>query len=423
MRRFWACLLAVLLLAGCGAQRTDPPAGEYTVPESETGHAEPGGAFTLTTEWAEYDPSVKQVWFLLRNNSGAEAETGADYRLETLGENGAWYQVPFAENTGWDDILYILPAGKERAFSCLLSMFDHDFSGGGTYRIVKEIAGQTCAGEFRLKAGAPVSAERPYGFAPLEDLPGDYAPEDAARDGCLVFQAGETARDQDVVHIFLKKVRLGIPCQLRIGRCTDEGALVLEDIVCEEVGGAGRFAWRMDDSRDGFSAQPGRTPVCYYSYLTADRRGIALSSGVDAARSYGEPSLVILFNGEFPQSVWDTVDAMAGDLMAGSSIRYRVWSGDGTRYAFLTEAPLEFGYGDAGRGELHTLADYDGLETEILGIRWLDSRTLELDVRQVSSPEGESIAVELWNTETGTLTGSGLTYCTPSFVDPRDLRS
>lgn len=61
--------------------------------------------------------------------------------------------------------------GEKQAFPCILSLFDYDFSGGGTFRVIKEIGEYTAAAEFTLTKGAVISAETPYGFGPMEEVP------------------------------------------------------------------------------------------------------------------------------------------------------------------------------------------------------------------------------------------------------------
>ena len=68
-------------------------------------------------------------------------------------------------------MLYTLPSGEKQAFPCILSLFDYDFSGGGTFRVIKEIGEYTAAAEFTLTKGAVISAETPYGFGPMEEVP------------------------------------------------------------------------------------------------------------------------------------------------------------------------------------------------------------------------------------------------------------
>ena len=163
MKRIWSCLLALLLLAGCGGEAQES-AGETPAEEAPA-----AGSYSLgmTTEWAEYDPSVDTIWCVLSyEGEGDPLEFGSEYRLEVRTDSG-WEQVPFAEDTGWDDILYTLPAGESWAFPCVLSLFGCDFT-EGTYRVVKEVAvlpGEgdplPCRAEFTLREGAAVSSEAP----------------------------------------------------------------------------------------------------------------------------------------------------------------------------------------------------------------------------------------------------------------------
>ena len=79
--------------------------------------------------------------------------------------------MPLQENVGWESVLYLLASGGKQAACCRLSQFAYTFSSGDRLRIVKEVEGQTVAAEFRLEEGAAVSAETPYGFGALEELP------------------------------------------------------------------------------------------------------------------------------------------------------------------------------------------------------------------------------------------------------------
>lgn len=448
MKKVWnifPALALALSLTACGAapaaggmaESVPAPAEADSLAQTTVREAGPDVGCAMTTEWSEYAPGVETVTVLLENRSDQAWETGADFSVEVdLGQNGSpsWYRLEPADGEGvyFIAIAYGVEPHDTLALSCWLPGYDFSRFPEGRFRIVKTISRrekgvwvrENLAAEFTITAGAPVTPERPYGFAPLEDLPPDYTAEMAGEDGCVVFPKSGEIVNGDAVDAFLQKAALGIPCQLRIARFTDEGAIVLEDIVYENFNGVsgGRYLWRRDDSRDGFSASPGIDPTSYWSYLIADRRGIALSSSVDSSHSYGVPDLVVLFNSEATIEQTEAVAAMDDALMADNVTRFQVWSPDGTQWAALTDEPLEFAWGGEGHGETHSLADYDGLDAEILGVSWADEHTLSLVVRQAEGlPDGKPIVIYRFDISSKALTATDLTWCVPSYIDPRSI--
>lgn len=378
MKKLISILLLFAMLTACGVQKTTPeekgpPAGEMTLPESTQTEYDAGEcACTMTTEWTEYDPSVGAVWYILKNESGQDVETGADYQLETLGENGSWYQVPLVENAAWYAIAYELPAGGSIALACSFSMFDYDFSGGGTYRIVKEVEGQTCTAEFRLKAGAAISADAPYGFAPLEDLPEIYGADTAAENDVVYTNDG--VKNGNAVETFLHKVGLGVPSQLRTVQDYGEGAVMVIDAIYEN----GHFLWRMRQGEDVAEER--------FSYIVTDGTDLYLSNGADweTAERYAGKELAWLVPMETagPELV-SAVEKLTEDRLAANTARYRVWSADGQWDASLTDVPTEFSVNfhvgsGGGWGTMYDLNRWDGLETAIWGLEWQEDGKLLL---------------------------------------------
>ncbi|WP_298034961.1 immunoglobulin-like domain-containing protein [uncultured Dysosmobacter sp.] len=364
MKRIFVCLLCVLLLAGCGkkdagevlAAEKDPHAGEAALEEHPVQPAADNGDYMLSTEWPEYDPSVKTVWFTLENHSGADIETGVDYGLEALGENGNWRQVPFVDNAAWTAQALCVPDGETIALPCALGMFDYDFSGGGAYRVTKEVEGQTCAAQFQLKDGAAVSAETPYGKGPLEEVP-----EDGSGADVTFTENGPDSLES--VSVFLEKVRLGIPCQLRAAQ--GESWPMVIDVFYENS----HFLWRM---RTGGEIAEER-----FSYIVTDGTDIYLSNGADwpTAEKFMNKELTWLLPPGYGGGFVETVEDMTSDRLAGNSARYRVWSADGCYDAMLTETPTEFGVGrqkpgEGSWGQLFDIQDWDGLETAVHSLDW-----------------------------------------------------
>ena len=387
MRRIWICLLALLVLAGCGEQETD--AGEPPA-EQETS----SGSFSLEldTEWDVYDPSAEEIWCILSyEGEGDPLEFGAEYRLEVQTDSG-WEQVPFVEGTGWDSVLYTLHVGESWAFPCVLSLFDYSFT-DGTYRVVKEIGDQTLTAEFTLTDGAAISAETPYGFGPMEDLPEDWDTAEAAASGAVVFtEAG--VENADAAATFLEKVSLGIPCQLRTLQNYYESWPMLIDVIYENDS----FLWRM---RTG-----GEITEKRFSYIVTDGTDVYLSNGADwdSTERYDSDKAFLLPSGSGGDLVPRAQELMA-DQTAGSTVRYRIWSADGVWDASLTETPTEFGVGwqrpgEGSSGNLYDLGDWYDETPAITDIAWQADGTLRLTCRL----EAGGVQTFDFDPETGYLT-------------------
>lgn len=388
MKRIWICLLALLVLAGCG----DPgDVAVTTVYETD----DPPRA-TLTAERDAYDPSVETVWCVLSyEGEGEPLEYGTSYWLDVREEDGTWTQVPLAENTGWDAVLYTLPSGEKQAFPCSLSMFDYDFSGGGTFRVVKTVGDQPLTAEFTLTEGAAISAETPYGFGPMEDLPENWDTAEAAASGAVVFtEAG--MENADAAETFLQKVSLGIPSQLRTLQNYYESWPMLIDVIYENDS----FRWRM---RTG-----GELTEKRFSYIVTDGTDVYLSNGADwdSTERYDSDKAFLLPSGSGGDLVPRAQELMA-DQTAGNITRYRLWSPSGEWCVRRSEGddPLDLslvyskpGYGSGSQG-----LDLGELRAGITGIRnmvWQADDTLHLTCETL----GEGIQIFVYDPETEELT-------------------
>lgn len=365
MKRLWICLLALLVLAGCGSSGT----GTEEARQEEQTPSSGSYSLGLATEWDAYDPSVETIWCIVSSGgTGAPLEYGAEYRLDVHTDSG-WEEIPLREDAAWDMVLYSRDPGESWAFACSLSMFDYDFSGGGTFRVVKEIGDQTLTAEFTLTDGAAISAETPYGFGPMEDLPEDWDTAEAAASGAVVFtEAG--MENADAAETFLEKVSLGIPCQLRTVQDYYESWPMLIDVIYENDS----FRWRM---RTG-----GELTEKRFSYIVTDGTDVYLSNGADwdSTERYDSDKAFLLPSGSGGDLVPAAQELMA-DQTAGSTVRYRIWSADGVWDASLTETPTEFGVGwqrpgEGSSGSLYDLGDWYDEAPAITDIAWQADGTL-----------------------------------------------
>ncbi|MBM6909531.1 immunoglobulin-like domain-containing protein [Oscillibacter valericigenes] len=389
MKRLWICLLALLVLAGCGSSGT----GTEEARQEEQTPSSGSYSLGLATEWDAYDPSVETIWCIVSSGgTGAPLEYGAEYRLDVHTDSG-WEEIPLREDAAWDMVLYSRDPGESWAFACSLSMFDYDFSGGGTFRVVKEIGDQTLTAEFTLTDGAAISAETPYGFGPMEDLPEDWDTAEAAASGAVVFtEAG--VENSDAAATFLEKVSLGIPCQLRTLQNYYESWPMLIDVIYENDS----FRWRM---RTG-----GELTEKRFSYIVTDGTDVYLSNGADwdSTERYDSDKAFLLPSGSGGDLVPRAQELMA-DQTAGSTVRYRIWSADGVWDASLTETPTEFGVGwqrpgEGSSGSLYDLGDWYDEAPAITDIAWQADGTLRLTCRL----EAGGVQTFDFDPETGYLT-------------------
>ena len=387
MKRLWICLLALLVLAGCGGNPTDVGV-TLVVPQS-------AGSYSLNmeTEWMEYDPSVDSIWCILSyEGEGEPLEFGAEYRLEVQTDSG-WEKVPW-KNEAWEDILYTLPAGESWAFPCVLSLFDYDFT-EGTYRVVKDLEvlpGEAeplpCWAEFTLRKGAAVSAEAPYGFGPMEEVPEYGDPAELAASGAVVFTEAGT-ENADAAETFLDKVSLGIPCQLRTLQSYYESWPMLIDVIYEN----GSFLWRM---RTG-----GELTEKRFSYIVTDGADVYLSNGADwtATEAYDSDRAFLVPSGS-GSGLLSVAQELMGGQTTGNTAWYRVWTQDGGKSAFLTRTPTEFGVEGSDSGSLYDLGDWYDSAPSITGLAWQADGTLRLTCE---TAEGGTVCYD-FDPESGYLT-------------------
>jgi hypothetical protein len=285
-------------------------------------------------------------------------------------------------------------------------MFEYDFSGGGTYRIVKKVGDQVCTGTFELVEDAEISAETPYGYSLLEDLPREYSAIQRTADGSnginleagVIFD-GQGTYGVERVETFLKKTVLGIPNQLRTVQDYGEGAVMVIDVIYEND----HFLWRM--WQDGIVVEK------RFSYIVTDGFSLYLSNAADWAgtQEYNSDKVFLVPEGQC-QELIPRLEQEMEDRLAWNVTRYQVWSDDGVWSAGLADpefgTPTEFFLnwqkpGEGSGGTYCNLQDWDGLETEIRGLQWQEDGTLELTCM---TQTGER-SLLYYAPETGVLTG------------------
>lgn len=398
MKREWAWLLAAgLLLTGCaggGEQETaekEVPQTEQTVQEEALDPAPEG--LTMELEHEVYDPSLTSYTYFIYNNTDQTTGVfGTPYAIQRR-DGDDWVDLTMKDNVGWDDIGYTLEPGGTMALSCGFWLYE-ETPEAGEYRLVKEVDGAMLTAEFTLGESI-YTAQNPYGFGPLEDLPERYGAADAAGTGAVIFtDAG--AENIQAVGEFLEKVALEAPCQLRTVQAHGEGIPMVIDVIYEDDS----FLWRM---RSGGEEVTERR----LSYLVTDGTDIYLSDGADwdAGERYGDQRVFLVPPLQGKEWVAD-VEAMTEDRLAGNLTRYKLWSTDGIWCVRLTEEPTAFSVswqkpGEGSGGNSYDLADWDGPETVITGISRREDG--KLTVKCETADGGTSRLT--FDPETGTLIG------------------
>ena len=365
MKRLILVLLAAaMLLTACGKQETKQEVPQETVQDPTCAEAiSETGDYAIVCEWEAYAPNVERLTFFVENHSEEPLETGVDFRLERQ-EGDTWMAVPMVENAGWVALGLSVPAGGRVPLDCWFSVYDYDFARGGTYRIVKELNGQLVAGEFRMADGSGISAERPYGFAPLKELPEDFGASDA--NGNEVVFTGEWIQNLEAVTAFLNKSGSGVDCQLRTVQDYGEGAPMVIDVIYEND----HFLWRMWSQ--------GEITERRFSCVVTDGADLFLSNGVDWANTERfESDTAFLIPQGVTGAMLTEVERQAAGRLLSNTARYKIWSDDGTCSAALTEDPAEFSVGWQKKGE-GSRGEVFRLRTVVSGLKWQPDGTLRI---------------------------------------------
>ncbi|MBQ8801046.1 MAG: hypothetical protein IJZ52_02005 [Clostridium sp.] len=384
-RKIAAMLAGALLLTGCSGETAAPQekaekeivsSGEATEPEQEM-TVTVKSMISLELEHDIYDPSVEQMTYLIHNDSEAAVTFGAEYAIQRL-ENGAWRELETKGDTAWIAIAYGLQPGATMAQTVSFALYKERPT-AGTYRLVKQVESETLYAEFEVGESI-YTAETPYGFAPLEQLPADYSAASAG-DMDTVFTA-EGVKNVGAVETFVRKAGLGVDCQLRTVQDYGEGAPMVIDVIHEKD----HFFWRMWCDGDVTEKR--------FSYLVSDGETLYLTNGADweSQQRYGGNAVTpqLIPEGMTAEMV-QAVEEQTAARKESNVTRYKVWSEeteDGIWSAALwkgdsspktTEFSVEHSSSEGGSwGSIYDLKNWDGQETAITALEWQADGTLRL---------------------------------------------
>lgn len=189
----------------------------------------PNSGILMQTVYPVYGADCEELCITIENLSEDTAEFGSQWYLERL-SGKHWKRVQPDIHIGFNDILYILTPNAKRYDRCYLRSYQKHLK-DGRYRILKEINGAWYTAEFEI-GDSPITALTPHGFTPLEELPADYSPEQAAADGAVVLRQGEILHGERMSAILRDRNCYGFVGQLRVMSESGDGWL-LTDLIWE----------------------------------------------------------------------------------------------------------------------------------------------------------------------------------------------
>lgn len=352
-------LFVTLFAAACTAPQSST--GPETTPDAETSALAESpyapedfasdSAVRILFDHEVYDKSMSAITYYISNESGDDIEFGAEYTIERF-EAGTWRTLPVIDNLAWNAIAYILPSGAVRGDTFSFSIYDCEIT-DGRYRIVKQVGEELLCAEFSL-GESPITAQTPFGYMDLADLPHDYSAEQAAADGVvtLYYDDAEDVNAEKLAD-FVSKLEAGAPAMVRLMSYTVEGDMILTDVVYDTR----CFTLRVDATRDEFAAERTITEQCF-AYLTAHDGAVFLSDTIEMEYETADRRPF------YAQSAWlfdidqlDDGDALAARIgslaegeMLANVIRARYYNAEAKRYIGLTDERLTYIVGSEEQG-------------------------------------------------------------------------
>jgi hypothetical protein len=272
----------------------------------------------------------------------------------------------------------------------------------GRYRLVQKFDDHIYFSEFEL-GGSKITADTPYGFSALEDLPKDYTIEAAAADGCII--AGDESTYGSIVP-FLDKVYWGVQSKIRIASKTLLGDVVLTDVECNHIDG-GPTAWfyTHDNTRDMLSLNRDMTDGIYswVSYLEKGDVFSVILANCSPVQALGKDdatqTIIQIRDPDVVEAVKDLIEKIEDRYTNGSSRAYVVYTPSGSCSASLWDDPLEFTVHKPGHGQVFNITKDQA--DEITDIKWLSEERLQI-IGTVDGKRNKEIGIfntGLWDFE------------------------
>lgn len=365
----------LFLLSGCGMKDpilTEADDKETLMKSDYTGSdINSSDDIVFTTEYPVYSKDITRITCFLKNNTKNELIYGEEYVIEKLIDR-EWYKIPFPDNAIWHSIAIILSPESTKTEYISLTFPDYTFT-DGSYRVVKQVGDHYYAAAFELGSSG-ITADTPYGFQKLEQVPKDYTKEDAVRDGVVVVSHNSIENGGKIVE-FIDHVRNNTASMLRVMQFTDEGDPIIKDIIYT-VEQDNYFIVKTDNTRDNFGSSNGIIETIY-SYIVTDGYQVFLSNYAGWVDS--KDNIPLIASGEVSKwkDIVPMVDKITEDRLYSNGTTYKLFQNDASKSLILTENPLEFGYNSNDSiSEIRVIENSMNIATKITEALWADNHTI-----------------------------------------------
>lgn len=103
---------------------------------------------TMETTEASYPVGTEMVDLVIKNDSDEEVYYGVAFSVEKQDGN-RWVIVPFEDDVSWIEIALMLAPKGQNEETVSFDLLENELT-EGTYRIIKEIAGNPVSAEFEI---------------------------------------------------------------------------------------------------------------------------------------------------------------------------------------------------------------------------------------------------------------------------------
>lgn len=385
--KYFLIITIIIMFTGCSTDASpDFELSPYTTDDFNSSD------YIIETEHPIYSKDIEWISYTISNKTNKNAAYGTQFGVEIY-INGKWYVFPLIYDA-WDLLAYGLEGYDVRAERLLTNSFQYPLK-DGRYRLIKEIGDEVCFAEFEI-GESKITADTPFGYKKIENLPEKYTIEEAIDNGDYV-NLHASLYNSDKMMEFIEKVKLGIPAMLRCVMTTIEGDFVIFDYIFNKDYDYGYFTIVCDSTRDKFGVNlitqnvysyisivtnTSGQMICFSNYVSFDEyspKGFTDYTVIPSQNSLEELAIV--------QSIVDK-------NIRGNITKYKVFSPDckwDITLSCSTTSKNEFGCETIGFGTTEYVPDEAELLSELTEIQWLDNESFMIIGETINNGRYEAL--------------------------------